>query len=169
MAGCGCLGAGYLAKFFAGSVRAVGGVDKPHPSEERSYEFERRVTFTHGDGSTSVGRIDLYRRGCFVLESKKIRGSVSDQKMDEALLRARSQAENYARALPAEEGRPPFVIVVASYVHGEHTKTRMSNGVIQSAGRVSLASSPRASHQPSLPWIRHFLHGARVRVYFCRT
>lgn len=88
------------------------GVEKPHPSDEQSYEFERPVTFTHGDGSTSAGRIDLYRRGCFILESKKIRGSVSKQKMDDALLRARSQAENYARALPAEEGRPPFLIVV---------------------------------------------------------
>ncbi len=88
------------------------GVDKPHPSPEQTYEFERPVTFAHGDGSTSAGRIDLYRRGCFILESKKIRGAVSKQKMDEALLRARSQAENYARALPADEGRPPFLIVV---------------------------------------------------------
>src|SRR5690606_40901882 len=31
---------------------------------------------------------------------------------DDALLRARSQAENSARALPASEGRPPFVVVV---------------------------------------------------------
>jgi hypothetical protein len=31
---------------------------------------------------------------------------------DDALLRARSQAENYARALPAGEGRPPFLVVV---------------------------------------------------------
>ena len=31
---------------------------------------------------------------------------------DAALLRARSQAENYARALPSAEGRPPFVVVV---------------------------------------------------------
>ncbi len=88
------------------------GVDKPHPTPDQTYEFERPVTFAHGDGSTSAGRIDLYRRGCFILESKKIRGSVSKQKMDDSLLRARSQAENYARALPADEGRPPFLIVV---------------------------------------------------------
>ena len=31
---------------------------------------------------------------------------------DDALLRARAQAENYARALPADEGRPPFLLVV---------------------------------------------------------
>lgn len=33
--------------------------------------FERRVTFRHPDGSTSSGRIDLCKRGCFVLESKQ--------------------------------------------------------------------------------------------------
>jgi hypothetical protein len=31
---------------------------------------------------------------------------------DDALLRARAQAESYARALPATEGRPPFLVVV---------------------------------------------------------
>ena len=31
---------------------------------------------------------------------------------DDALLRARAQAESYARALPAAEGRPPFLVVV---------------------------------------------------------
>ncbi len=34
------------------------GVDKPHPTPEQSYMFERPVTFAHGDGSTSAGRID---------------------------------------------------------------------------------------------------------------
>ncbi|HEU4593218.1 MAG TPA: type IIL restriction-modification enzyme MmeI, partial [Steroidobacteraceae bacterium] len=38
-------------------------VDKPHPTPEQDYMFERPVTFHHGDGSTSPGRIDLYRRG----------------------------------------------------------------------------------------------------------
>jgi len=31
---------------------------------------------------------------------------------EDAMLRARNQAENYARALPASEGRPPFLIIV---------------------------------------------------------
>ena len=31
---------------------------------------------------------------------------------DTAMLRARGQAEQYARALPADEGRPPFLLVV---------------------------------------------------------
>lgn len=87
-------------------------VDKPHPTAEQDYMFERPITFAHGDGSTSAGRIDLYRRGAFVLESKKLKAPSHTKGFDDALLRARSQAEAYARALPAEEGRPPFVVVV---------------------------------------------------------
>ncbi len=110
----------------------------PHPTAEQDYMFERPVVFRHGDGSVSAGRIDCYRRGSFVLEAKKIEAKLSEQAnvgvaevkprsggpkpkagpgkaakgFDDALLRARSQAENYARALPVEEGRPPFLIVV---------------------------------------------------------
>lgn len=91
---------------------ALLGVDTPHPTAEQDYMFERPITFVHGDGSTSAGRIDLYRRGAFVLESKKLKAPSHTKGFDDALLRARSQAEAYARALPAEEGRPPFVIVV---------------------------------------------------------
>jgi hypothetical protein len=88
------------------------GVERPHATPEQDYMFERPITFRHGDGSTSAGRIDLYRRGCFVLESKKLRAMAPGKGFDDALLRARSQAEAYARALPAGEGRPPFVVVV---------------------------------------------------------
>ncbi|MFN7211542.1 MAG: type IIL restriction-modification enzyme MmeI, partial [Lysobacteraceae bacterium] len=88
------------------------GVDKPHPTPEQDYLFERPITFAHGDGSSSAGRIDLYRRGHFVLESKKLKAGTQTKTFDEAMLRARSQAEGYARALPASEGRPPFLIVV---------------------------------------------------------
>jgi hypothetical protein len=88
------------------------GVPKAHATPEQDYMFERPVTFHHGDGTTSPGRIDLYRRGAFVLESKKLRKIAQQKGVDEAMLRARSQAEEYARALPATEGRPPFVIVV---------------------------------------------------------
>lgn len=79
---------------------------------DNAYVFERRVIFRHGDGATSEGRIDCYRRGAFVLEAKKLRVGAQTRGFDDGLLRARAQAENYARALPAEEGRPPFLIVV---------------------------------------------------------
>lgn len=88
------------------------GVDKPHATEEQDYMFERPVTFAHGDGSTSAGRIDCYKRGHFVLESKKVRAGAHTRGFDDALMRARAQGEGYARALPASEGRPPFVLVV---------------------------------------------------------
>ncbi len=88
------------------------GVEVPHPTPEQDYMFERPITFRHGDGGRSAGRIDLYRRGAFVLESKKVRLGAHTKGFDDALLRARSQAEAYARALPADEGRPPFVVVV---------------------------------------------------------
>ena len=95
------------------------GLPAPHPTAEQDYMFERPVSFRHGDGGSSAGRIDCYKRGCFVLEAKKLKGvgahgtpTAPQRSYDDALLRARSQAENYARALPAGEGRPPFLIVV---------------------------------------------------------
>ncbi len=51
------------------------GVPRPQPSVAEDagnlYVFERNVRFQHGDGSVSTGRIDLYKRGCFVLETKR--------------------------------------------------------------------------------------------------
>ena len=131
------------------------GVVRPDPSkpedEENAYVFERSVTFHHPDGSTSTGRIDLYKRGCFILEAKQgvekkekeaqlsqaakvkllrakkgtaQRGTAA---WDEAMLKARGQAEQYARALPASEGRPPFLVVVdvghSIELYSEFTRT----------------------------------------------
>jgi hypothetical protein len=94
---------------------ALLGVPTPLPTEAHDYMFERPITFAHGDGSTSAGRIDCYRRGCFVWESKKFRNvKAGSSTFNTAMLTARTQAENYARALPPEElatGRPPFVLV----------------------------------------------------------
>jgi len=88
------------------------GPDPAHEdTRDNAYVFERRVIFRHGDGSESHGYIDLYRRGNFVCEAKKVRKN-EGKGYDDALLRARSQAEQYARALPAAEGRPPFLLVV---------------------------------------------------------
>ena len=103
-------------QLFVGDLCALLGVDPPQPAREdtrdNAYVFERRVTFCHGDGNTSTGRIDCYRRGAFVLEAKKVKAGGASRGFDDALLRARGQAEGYARALPAAEGRPPFLVVV---------------------------------------------------------
>ena len=131
------------------------GVARPDPTKpddaENAYVFERSVTFHHPDGSTSTGRIDLYKRACYVLEAKQgvekreqeaalseagkakakaakkgtaMRGSAA---WDEAMLKARGQAEQYARALPASEGRPPLLIIVdvghSIELYSEFTRT----------------------------------------------
>jgi len=87
----------------------------PDPAREdtrdNAYVFERRITFRHGDGTESPGFIDCYRRATFVLEAKKVK-QAGGKGFDDALLRARGQAEQYARALPAAESRPPFLLVV---------------------------------------------------------
>lgn len=100
------------AQSFVRELCELLGVPVPHATPEQDYMFERPITFSHGDGSTSPGRIDCYRRGHFVLESKKLKSSTQTKGFDDALLRARAQAEGYARALPPEEGRPPFLLVV---------------------------------------------------------
>ncbi len=100
-----------------------------------AYVFERAVTFNHPDGTTTTGRIDLYKRGCFVLEAKQaadpdpveqfdliltsqrkpakrgktIRGT---SRWNDSMIRARGQVERYAKALPASEGWPPFLVIV---------------------------------------------------------
>jgi hypothetical protein len=87
-------------------------LDLPQPENAGSdYVFERRVTFRHGDGTETAGFIDLYCPGAFVCEAKRTDKAIGTGTWDQAMLRARAQAESYARALPADEGRPPFLIV----------------------------------------------------------
>lgn len=43
-------------------------VPRPDPAGAAAddYVFEKPVTFQHADGTTTTGRIDLYKRGCLV-------------------------------------------------------------------------------------------------------
>lgn len=104
------------AQLFVTELCTLLELEQPAPAtddtRDNKYVFERRVIFKHGDGTSSEGRIDCYRRGAFVLESKKIRDAAHTKGFDDRMQRARGQAEAYARALPAHEGRPPFVVVV---------------------------------------------------------
>ncbi|GAB3322975.1 hypothetical protein GCM10027511_31470 [Hymenobacter humi] len=117
------------------------GVSRPDPTTDNpaqdAYVLERAVTFEDGGGKQTTGRIDLYKRGCFVLETKQgtttpdeqaaaekaqlglpaekrrkghaVRGTAKWEQMMKA---AQEQALRYVRALPASEPRPPFVVVV---------------------------------------------------------
>ncbi|WPP45563.1 class I SAM-dependent DNA methyltransferase [Pseudomonas sp. AN-1] len=93
-------------------------LDLPQPDpagaqrSDNAYVFERSVTELFADGGRTTRSLDLYRRGCFILEGKDTGKQTGSDGWDAAIDKARKQAENYARALPAEEGRPPFVIVV---------------------------------------------------------
>lgn len=51
------------------------GLPKPEFAREETrfndYVFERNVTFRHPNGTSSTGRIDCYKRCCFVLKVKQ--------------------------------------------------------------------------------------------------
>jgi hypothetical protein len=79
---------------------------------DNAYVFERVVTEQFADGGQTHREIDLYKRGCFILEGKDTGKQTGTDGWDAAITKALKQAENYVRALPAEEGRPPFIVVV---------------------------------------------------------
>ncbi|MCX6213254.1 type IIL restriction-modification enzyme MmeI [Spirosoma sp.] len=116
------------------------GVTRPDPTTDNpiqdAYVLERAVEF-NDHGKRSIGRIDLYKRGCFVLETKQGTETPDQQKTAERaelglppekrrkghavrgttkwvqmMQTARQQALGYVRALPADEPRPLFVLVV---------------------------------------------------------
>jgi len=93
-------------------------LDLPQPEPARAdrndnaYIFERSVTELFANGGKTSRRIDLYKRGCFILEGKDTGKQTDSDGWDASIIKALNQAENYVRALPAEEGRPPLIIVV---------------------------------------------------------
>jgi hypothetical protein len=60
--------------FLSGLCRLLG-VPEPEPAtaddSRNAYVFERAVTFTDGDGRTTTNFIDLYKRGCLLLEANR--------------------------------------------------------------------------------------------------
>ena len=114
-------------------------VPRPDAHPANGYFFEFPVTELHPDGTTSEGRIDLYKRAGFILESKQFPDARPEQsqlelaaqqigaatkrkksaapirdtdRWDDAMLKALVQAQRYARALPSGEPYPPFLLVV---------------------------------------------------------
>ena len=108
------------------------GTERPRPAsrnpQENTYVFERSVTFHNGDGTESAGSIDLYKQGCFVLESKSLRQTPESAGWKGRMLRAHGQASSYVRALPPGDGRPPFILLLdvgqsVIEVHSEFSRT----------------------------------------------
>ena len=129
---------------FINGLCALLGVAAPSGSRtddaHNDYVFERRVFQDNGDGTTSFGRVDCYKRGSFILEAKQ--GSEADRAAADkgeddldlfgqtatirvkrgtarrgtpgwakAMVQAKGQAERYAKALPIDHGWPPFLLV----------------------------------------------------------
>ena len=118
-------------------------LEVPSPKDEPiipGYTFEFPISEILPDGTTTPRSIDLYKRTCFVLESKKFQIVKTEQtkldfaaeqmrpmakrkksaapkrdtdRWDVAMLKAHVQARDYADALPDnDEPRPPFLLVV---------------------------------------------------------
>ena len=115
------------------------GLEHPFPATDDDtndhYRFERPVTFNYTH-KRSTGFIDVYRAGHFVLETKQgvnqkknrqgdLTKYIPDRKQkrtghgvrgtavwDDTMLKARNQADNYARAVAKEDGWPPFLLIV---------------------------------------------------------
>jgi hypothetical protein len=110
------------------------GLPRPDPASDdtrtNDYVFERGVKRRESEGLASTLRIDLYKRGCFILEAKQSRADHRDEgqtslfkadetastaaaqgKWDVLMRNARRQAEDYVFRLPADHAAPPFIIV----------------------------------------------------------
>ncbi|NVJ64414.1 MAG: class I SAM-dependent DNA methyltransferase [Flavobacteriaceae bacterium] len=133
-------GGSEIANFqsFAIELTSLLEVEQPKPAtsdgQNDDYRFERPVKETH-TGKVRNRRIDLYRRGCFVLEAKQGanqplhdatqmgldlqdtpnrvgHGRRGTGGFDDTMLKARNQADSYARAVAKEDGWPPFLLIV---------------------------------------------------------
>ena len=91
-------------QLFISELCALLGVAQPDPAckdnKQNAYVFERRVDLFKVDGSSNNGFIDCYRRDCFVLEGKHTGKKSDSVGLDNAMIRARNQAEGYIRNLP---------------------------------------------------------------------
>jgi hypothetical protein len=129
---------------FINGLCALIGVAPPDGSRTddayNDYVFERRVFQDNGDGTTSFGRLDAYKRGAFILEAKQgsdadrdaatrgeddldLFGQTATARMKrgtarrgtpgwaKAMVQAKGQAERYAKALPVDHGWPPFLLI----------------------------------------------------------
>ena len=126
-------------QMFLTELCALIGAPTPEPATEdesrNAYVFERKVPARRIDGPTTANFIDLYKRGCFVLEAKQSAkrleqiaelkqlsiklperrtgsGRRGGAQWDALMRNAREQAETYAKRLPPDEGWPPFLVVV---------------------------------------------------------
>ena len=131
-------------QLFLSELCDVLGVERPRPAgataTTNDYVFERAVKPRESEGRTAPLRIDLYKRGCFILEAKQSRlnaaksaggaetaarrtksapqGDLFDSEQssrtrgwDALMVAARRQAEDYVFLLDPDHPAPLFVVV----------------------------------------------------------
>ena len=124
-------------QMFLSELCDVLGVTRPNPAHSpnnmNDYVFERGVKRRESEGANSTLRIDLYKKGCFILEAKQSRlpggdkaipfqttlpgldlaagGRSKTRKWDAMMDNARKQAEDYVFRLEASQPAPPFILV----------------------------------------------------------
>ena len=124
-------------QMFLSELCDVLGVARPNPAHGTNnmndYVFERGVKRRESEGANSTLRIDLYKKGCFILEAKQSRlpggdkaipfqttlpgldlaagGRSKTRKWDAMMDNARKQAEDYVFRLEASQPAPPFILV----------------------------------------------------------
>ncbi len=125
-------------QMFLSELCDVLGVERPEPAgaerRHNHYVFERAVRPRESDGGTAPKRIDLYKKGTFILEAKQSRlpggeKAIPTQRSllpeedlenlgrrsrgaswDVMMQNARKQAEGYVFLLEADQPAPPFII-----------------------------------------------------------
>jgi len=124
-------------QMFLAELCGVIGVEQPDVASaaraQNDYVFERAVKTRESEGAASSRRIDLYKKGCFILEAKQSRlpgkknailgqHDVSDVEparlgrrgaghgWDVMMQNARQQAERYVFLLDTDHPAPPFII-----------------------------------------------------------
>jgi hypothetical protein len=125
-------------QMFLSELCDVLGVDRPQPAgaetAHNAYVFERAVRPRASETTTAPKRIDLYKKGAFILEAKQSRlpggknaiptqqSLLPDEDLetlgrrargpswDVMMQNARKQAEGYVFLLEADQPAPPFII-----------------------------------------------------------
>jgi len=174
-------------------------VPRPEPAvaddNKNRYVFERPVTFRHPTGLSSTGFIDLYKRGCFVLGSQTgseapepsllfelphrrgtaVRGTAG---WDQAMLRARNQAEAVCQSAPRRrwlaalphrgrrrllhralrrlfrhrEGLTSLSPIPSITVSGSNSSNPSSSATASAPSGSTRSHSTPVAFRPGLPW-----------------
>ena len=103
-------------------------VPRPSNTHADGYTFEYPVKIPLGDGSFTDGRLDLYRRGSFVLEAKQYADAGSKDGSKSESSRVMEQAGVY---LPAKKGGP-IQFIESSGKSGDFPRLINKGGHLQS-------------------------------------